>query len=669
MAAQNSKNSKNTLQAIIHNFITSGSKEKLEPTTHFKLVFLNLTLSLALVVDGYIFVKQLLNGESSVSLLIIFQLAFFSTTLLIIRVVRNIKFISIFLLIVAMFSLLWNIPSGGIDKSGLFWLPVFPLVAVFLTGRIVGVTLTGIMIFLAWGLVYLGEMGLVRQSFTYIELSQSLVAFGAITVMVFIFESQRENYVESLNKKTIELEKYLLAVETAGDQIVISDPEGIVIYANPAAEKLTGYPLGEVIGKKAGALWGGYMAKVYYENLWRTIKSEKKVFIGRMKNKNKAGEFYYVDIKISPILDGKGEVKFFVSVERDASREFLIEKAKRQLDAFFDLSPELMLIAGADGYFKKINSSFSKILEFTEKELLETPFIKFIHPDDVKATQKEVAGLVKGEKTIHFTNRFKKKNGDYVWLQWDAIAEGSTIYASARDVSKEKEVDRMKTEFISLASHQLKTPATGVKAFLSMLLDGDAGELNSTQKDFVATAYNGNEQELKIVEDLLNVSRIEAGRLVLTKSKFDLSELVEDMVTQFSGAAAVKKQKIKFSKSQGVFNFDGDKNKLWMAIGNFIDNAMKYTPEKGTITVKIAEVSDHFEISVKDTGVGISQSDLGRLFQKFSRIDNPLSVKAGGSGLGLYLSQKIIELHQGEIKVNSEVGKGTEFVIQLPKGK
>ncbi len=238
-----------------------------------------------------------------------------------------------------------------------------------------------------------------------------------------------------------------------------------------------------------------------------------------------------------------------------------------------------------------------------------------------------------------------------------------------RDITHEKEVEKAKTEFVSLASHQLKTPATGVKAFLSMLVEGDAGKLTNKQMGFAAQAYQSNERQLRIIEDLLNISRIETGRLVIEKKRFILNELIEDLSKTFSETFKKKEQKLETNLSKEKLTIDGDFEKLWMVVSNVVDNAKKYTKKGGTIELKLTQKDGNAVISVKDTGVGIAKKDLDKLFKKFSRIDNEFSTLEGGTGLGLYLVKNIVDLHGGSIEVESEVGEGSKFSITLPTAK
>jgi PAS domain S-box-containing protein len=235
-----------------------------------------------------------------------------------------------------------------------------------------------------------------------------------------------------------------------------------------------------------------------------------------------------------------------------------------------------------------------------------------------------------------------------------------------RDITEELEVDRMKSEFISLASHQLRTPATAVKTYLSLLIDGFRGELTDKQKSLAETAYTSNERQLQIINDLLMVANTESRSLKLKKEKLDLRMLISEVVEQQIGSIAKRKQKMHVRLPQKRIIHEIDPSFFKMVVDNLLSNASKYTPEEGHLTLQLKKTDGKVELAVSDTGVGIEPTDIDRLFQKFSRIDNPLSIKAGGSGIGLYLLKQIVDLHGGFVTVESEKGKGTTFTVALP---
>lgn len=359
--------------------------------------------------------------------------------------------------------------------------------------------------------------------------------------------SVEESKYEALTK---DLEKFKLALENVSDNMIITDPEGIVIYANKAVEKVTGYKPEEAVGRKSGALWKTPMPVEYYQKLWDTVKKQKRVFTGEIQNRRKNGEVYTAAISITPILDDKNEVEFFVSIERD--------------------------------------------------------------------------------------------------------------------ITIEKEVDLAKSEFVSLASHQLRTPVSGIKATLAMLVGGDLGPLNALQQQFAERAYQANEREIKLIEDLLSVTRVESGRMTLEPQLADLGQLVQDILADHATFFKQHGQKLLVRLPRRPVRSWVDPDKLRLVIDNLVDNARKYTPDGGTITVAVRRLGTSILLSVADTGIGIPRQDQSKLFQKFSRVASNPPGSPDGTGLGLYLVKRIVEMHHGRVTVRSARGRGSTFTVRLP---
>lgn len=229
------------------------------------------------------------------------------------------------------------------------------------------------------------------------------------------------------------------------------------------------------------------------------------------------------------------------------------------------------------------------------------------------------------------------------------------------------ELNQSKDEFISIASHQLRTPATGVKQYVGMLLEGFAGELTEQQREMLQKAYESNERQLRIVADLLKVAQVDAGKVVFNKSSVNLNELIRDVAREQKATFEKRQQTLEFEPSEPPYIVTLDRDSVRMVIENIIDNASKYSEQGKSVIVSLRELPHDYCIEITDQGVGISSAEQAKLFEKFSRISNPLSTKVGGTGLGLYWAKKIIDLHDGDIKVKSKKGVGTTFSINIPK--
>ena len=240
-------------------------------------------------------------------------------------------------------------------------------------------------------------------------------------------------------------------------------------------------------------------------------------------------------------------------------------------------------------------------------------------------------------------------------------------YLEAQRLEYLLDLNRSKDEFISIASHQLRTPATAVKQYLGMLLEGFAGTLEGTQHQLLDKAYESNERQLKIVSDLLKVAQVDAGKVMLRKSSAAVDGLVEDVLKDLRSVFKDRKQTVEFTHPKKKIILDIDIASIRMVLENIIDNASKYSEQHTTIQVDAEDDGEFAVIHIIDEGVGIDPDATIRLFEKFSRLDNSLSTKVGGTGLGLYWAKKIIDLHEGDISFAPNDKRGTIFTIKLPK--
>jgi signal transduction histidine kinase len=253
------------------------------------------------------------------------------------------------------------------------------------------------------------------------------------------------------------------------------------------------------------------------------------------------------------------------------------------------------------------------------------------------------------------------------------VAARQKIQLLAVDLEKANvrltELDRQKSEFVSFATHQLRAPLTAMKGYASLLLEGDMGKLPKEAKQGVDRIYESTKTLTSIVDDYLNISRIELGTMKYAFETIDLKMLIEDTVAELK--PNIDKSGLAFAfmaENSGTdYRITADRDKLKQVIANVIDNSMKYTP-KGSIAATLSLDKPHhkFIFAVKDSGVGIAPETLPRLFQKFSRADNANKVNIRGTGLGLFVAKQMVEAHHGTIRAESAgEGKGSTFIVEL----
>ncbi len=236
-----------------------------------------------------------------------------------------------------------------------------------------------------------------------------------------------------------------------------------------------------------------------------------------------------------------------------------------------------------------------------------------------------------------------------------------------KDITREKKVERMKTEFVTLAAHQLRTPMSGIKWSLRIVLDEEEGKLTKKQKEILEKAYYTNNKVIELINDLLNVAKIEEGKYISKPVLSDLEKMIEKVVKNHEKKIQEKKLNCKIEEpSENLPKVMMDVDKMEIAFANMLQNSISYTPSKGKITISITKEEKFLKVEVRDTGVGIPRPVQDRIFEKFFRSKNVMKIETEGTGLGLYITKNIIEAHGGRIWFESEEGEGTSFFFTLP---
>jgi signal transduction histidine kinase len=260
-----------------------------------------------------------------------------------------------------------------------------------------------------------------------------------------------------------------------------------------------------------------------------------------------------------------------------------------------------------------------------------------------------------------------KKSNEEVYKKNVELAKLGKRLSEAND--KLKTLDKLKDEFLSLASHELRTPMTAVKSYLWMVLQGEGGKVTEKQASYLNRAYNSTSHLIVLVNDMLDVSRIESGRITLNLGEIKLSQVIDDAVAEITPRATELEIEIAVMPFPSLLpSVLADSDKIKEVLINLVGNALKFTPKKGKITIGFRQNDGMVETSVTDTGAGIKKEDIPKLFQKFVMVggSEQKALNTQGTGLGLYICKSIVELHGGKIWVKSEgEGKGTSFTFSL----
>ena len=370
-------------------------------------------------------------------------------------------------------------------------------------------------------------------------------------------------------------------------------------------------------------------------------------------------------------------LQMFASIGGQIGQFLERKRIEQERDRLFNLSLDMLCVAGFDGYFKRVNPAFERTLGYKPEELLSEPFLNFVHPDDRAATLKAVEGLSEGRDAICFENRYRTRDGSYKWLQWNSTVfqAEQQIYAVARDITAQKtaeedlrnakelaeQANRAKSDFLARMSHEIRTPMNAIIGMADLLWDSP---LTSEQREYVQIFHRAGENLLNLLNDVLDLSKVESGHLELESVEFDLTELIEKTGELMSMRAHEKGLELVCHLASDVpSSLRGDPGRLRQVMINLVGNAIKFT-ERGEIVLHVERDSEGAEagclhFSIADTGIGIPEDKLHAIFEAFAQADSSTTRKYGGTGLGLTISRRLVELMQGRIWVESKLGTGT----------
>jgi PAS domain S-box-containing protein len=387
-----------------------------------------------------------------------------------------------------------------------------------------------------------------------------------------------------------------------------------------------------------------------------------------------------------PHAFGKEELQALTDLCRLAEEELadieltrllkLTIESQARVRAVMDATIEGILLIGRDGVMGYHNRRFLDLFGLEAEQIdgrplasLEGPINRiFDEPDEFRRSILQAAKRP-GEDTRFLTKQHYPEVRD---LEVDAAPvtdrEGRDLgrLHAFRDVTRERELDRMKDEFVSLVSHELRTPLTSIKGYVDLLIDGDAGEVTEEQKEFLQIVKNNSDRLVLLVNDLLDVSRIEAGRINLRVQPVDLAGCIDEVATSLRPLMEQKRQSLKLEVPADLPQVRADRDRVVQIMTNLLSNAHKYTLEGGAVTVRAQVSEGEVQVEVGDTGVGLTADERDKLFTKFFRAQNPATQNVSGTGLGLNIVKSLVESQGGRIWVTSEPMKGSTFIFTIP---
>lgn len=465
-------------------------------------------------------------------------------------------------------------------------------------------------------------------------------------------------------------------VESSNDALIGTTLDGRITSWNPAAERLYGHAAGDAIGRPITMLTPPNRASEP-AHFYARVQSGETIDAFETIRITKDGLDVDVALTISPVHDRDGAVIGAATIARDITARKRVEAKLHEIDqrfrSAFDAAAIGMALVGLDGRFLQVNPSLCLIVGYTEQELLGLTFQVITHPDDLEADLNLVQQLADGLiPNYSMEKRYFHKNGTTIWIMLSVSLvrtdSGAPLYfvSQIQDVTRAREAERLKDEFVSTVSHELRTPLTSISGYVDLLLDGADGEVSGTTLHFLTIVQQNSRRLSALVNDLLDMSRIDAGQIGLQQGNVDLAIQLQEVATAFAPQVAAKRQTLRLELPEPLPHIWADVQRSTQIFTNLVSNAHKYTPEGGSITISAVPEVDAVRIDVTDSGIGLSNEEQERLFTRFFRAGHRAARAERGTGLGLAITRALVELHGGTIFVRSAPDQGSTFSVTLP---
>jgi PAS domain S-box-containing protein len=506
-----------------------------------------------------------------------------------------------------------------------------------------------------------------------VELATVPINFeGRLATLTIVRDvTERKRYLEEIKSGKRYLESLLRSIR---DVVISTDEDRNIISCNDAVERVFGYSRKELIGKPFRILRSEEHRRKSIQQgspALKALRESEYYFDDNYEFKKKNGEIFPASFSTSVIKDNSGNPIGLVGIIRDETERKHVERALRESEEQYrkivENSSDLIWISDFNGKAIYANQACTEKLGYDSSADWE--LIYLVHPDDRAHLRENLDKLLKQNSSCrNVTCRLKSDNGRWLDLIINAekISLGGREYIQsvARDISEIKEAERLKSEFIANVSHELRTPLNAIIGYTGILLKSTVGAINQEQEKQLNFIKNNANKLLAMINDLLDLSIIESGRMSTTLEKFWIRDMIEEVVDGFKPALDAKGLIV--NKNVEDIEMYSDRTKVAQILNNLVDNAIKYT-EKGSVSITARYTGDYkLALSVADTGIGIKREDLKRMFQAFRQLDGSTTRKHGGVGIGLHLTRKLTELVGGGIEVESEPYAGSIFTVIVP---
>jgi PAS domain S-box-containing protein len=489
--------------------------------------------------------------------------------------------------------------------------------------------------------------------------------------------------------------KYRGLLETVPDAIVMVNNMGRIILVNGQAEALFDYKREELLGKPIEILLpkrfqaehAKHRKNYFTEPKTRTMGAGLELYASRAD-----GTEFPVEISLSPLATEEGT--FAMSAIRDITERKKAQELLRRSDERFRLLVTGVMDYGIfmldpEGNVVSWNIGAQRISGYQAEDIIGRHFSIFYPSDEAKSDKPACElNIAVTEGRVEHEGWHVRQNGSRFWANvvitalrdntgqltgFSKVVRDLTDNKIAEELLQEQnqrvqEASRLKSQFLANMSHELRTPLNGIIGFAELMVDGRVGAVTSEHKEYLSDILSSANHLLQLINDILDLSKIEAGKMEFVPEHTDPAIVVEEICSILRTLAASKRVRVKTEMDASLSAIEADPRSLKQILYNYLSNALKFAPDDGEVTVRVkSEDASHYRIEVEDNGIGIKPGDVERLFIEFQQLDGSTAKKYPGTGLGLALTKKIVEAQRGKVGVNSTPGKGSVFYAILPK--
>ncbi|MFC2154512.1 PAS domain S-box protein [Candidatus Altiarchaeota archaeon] len=519
----------------------------------------------------------------------------------------------------------------------------------------------------------------------HITASVTLVGGKPIIQGIFRDITERKRAEKALRESE---ERYSTLVEEGHDGIVIIQ-DGLFRFVNKKFARMIGYKKKELVGKKFESILAHDQRKEVLRRYKKRISGKKVPRIYEAKLLTKKREEFPIELNAGTIVyDNKlSDLVFIRNISKRKKAEEALRESEEHYRALVEASPDAIFVFNPGGKLIYASPSCKAVTGYAPKDFLKSKNIleRWIFPEDYENLMHTFQKSLKGKAERNFEFRAKKKGESDIWVSssWEPIYGASEdlvgVLVIQRDITDRKmaeelcmlqieelkKIDKMKDEFLSIASHELKTPLIPIEGYLELLAEGRFGHLTKKQIQIIEK-IRGKEAQLKLlINDLLDLNKLQSGKMVFDMKGADINSLIKETITEQKFIAQEKDIKIIVKEKMSLPTVRGDRMRLGQVLSNLISNAIKFSAAGAEVIVKAKKEDSVILISVSDQGIGIPPENLENIFDVFYQVDSSTSRKYPGTGLGLSICKKIIEHHGGRIWVDSKLGGGSTFYFTL----